>query len=135
MTFSTPQKVDHKGADMSEKPKTLCVEDRCPQYCFGSCAKGAFFHINDQTYCTWQSDGTINWSEVGPVLLEALEKIIEHVENMDAPRQGNQCTLCHTYRMIGHDAIAKVRGAGMRPPRLSMAGMRKTHWTGRAVGL
>ena len=40
-------------------------------------------------------------------LLKALKEIIGHVED-NSPRVGNQCTLCHTYRMIGHDAISQV---------------------------
>lgn len=47
-----------------------------------------------------------------PDLLAALEGILEHVEGMDLERHGGaQCTLCHAYRMIGHSAIAKAKGA------------------------
>ncbi len=42
--------------------------------------------------------------------LEALKLILKHVEDSDVDRVGSQCTLCHTYRMIGHEAIAKAEG-------------------------
>jgi predicted adenine nucleotide alpha hydrolase (AANH) superfamily ATPase len=45
-----------------------------------------------------------------PELFEALTKILKHVEDMELERKGNQCTLCHTYRMIGHAALAKAEG-------------------------
>ena len=41
-----------------------------------------------------------------PSLLAALKEVLAHVEDMDAPRVGNQCTLCHTYREIVRAAIA-----------------------------
>lgn len=40
---------------------------------------------------------------------DALEAILAHVENMELDRKGNQCTLCHTYRQIGHDALALAK--------------------------
>jgi len=40
----------------------------------------------------------------------ALKEILEHVEDMNIKRIGTQCTLCHTYRMIGHRALAKADG-------------------------
>lgn len=42
------------------------------------------------------------------LLLSVLKEILDHVEDSSAERIGNQCTLCHTYRMKGHDAIAEV---------------------------
>ena len=44
-------------------------------------------------------------------LVAALKSILAHVEDMDVERlPRNQCTLCHTYRMIGHAAITKAEG-------------------------
>ena len=43
-----------------------------------------------------------------PSLLAALKEVLAHVEDMDAPRVGNQCTLCHTYREIVRAAIARA---------------------------
>jgi hypothetical protein len=43
-----------------------------------------------------------------PDMHEALKAIIEHVENEDVKRIGNQCTLCHSYRMMIHNVIAKA---------------------------
>ncbi len=42
--------------------------------------------------------------------LEALKKILAHVEDMGAARVGSQCTLCFSYRMMGHTAVAKAEG-------------------------
>lgn len=42
---------------------------------------------------------------VKQALAEALEQIVDHVEDMDLERKDLQCTLCHTYRMIGHKAL------------------------------
>lgn len=54
-----------------------------------------------------------------PRLLDALEKILAHAESTDIERmQPYQCTLCHTYRMIGHAAIAAAKGLD-RPPFLA----------------
>lgn len=45
-----------------------------------------------------------------PDLLDALEQILAHVEDMDLERVKNQCTLCHSYRTLGHAAISKAHG-------------------------
>lgn len=72
----------------------LCGADR---ELLESCAKA-----------TWTLDPLM---ASAPELLAALKTILEHVEDMDLERLGgNQCTLCHTYRMIGHDAIARAEG-------------------------
>lgn len=39
-------------------------------------------------------------------LAKTLRVILEHVEDNNIVRQGNQCTLCHTYRMKGWQALA-----------------------------
>ena len=36
---------------------------------------------------------------------DALREILEHVEDMQVDRVGSQCTLCHTFRMLGHAAL------------------------------
>lgn len=45
-----------------------------------------------------------------PELLEALREILAHVESDTTQLIAGQCTLCHTYRIIGHAAIAKAEG-------------------------
>jgi hypothetical protein len=46
-----------------------------------------------------------------PDLYKALSEILAHVENMDLERiPPTQCTLCHTFRMLGHNALAKALG-------------------------
>ena len=45
-----------------------------------------------------------------PGLLEALEAVLAHVEDEDAPRVGAQCTLCKTYRDLVRFAIEKAKG-------------------------
>ena len=37
---------------------------------------------------------------------DALREILEHVEDMQIARVGSQCTLCHTFRKLGHAALA-----------------------------
>ena len=37
---------------------------------------------------------------------DALREILEHVEDMQVDRVGSQCTLCHTFRKLGHAALA-----------------------------
>jgi hypothetical protein len=38
----------------------------------------------------------------------ALQRILDHVEDLEKP---GTCMCCHTYRMIGHDAIAALKVA------------------------
>ena len=45
-----------------------------------------------------------------PELAEACETVLEHVEDEDAPRVLNQCTLCKTYRHVLRCALAAYRG-------------------------
>ena len=48
---------------------------------------------------------------VSAALLAALKQIIGHVEDTSVDRQPpSMCTLCHTYRMIGHEAIDAAEG-------------------------
>jgi hypothetical protein len=39
------------------------------------------------------------------VMLRTLKSVIAHVECRDLDRVGSQCTLCHTYRTMIHNAI------------------------------
>lgn len=51
--------------------------------------------------------------QAGRKMFEALAKILNHVEDMKVERMPpSQCTLCHTFRMIGHEALAAGREAG-----------------------
>lgn len=45
-----------------------------------------------------------------PELYEALKAILDHVEDMNVERVSSQCTLCHTFRMMGHAALAAADG-------------------------
>lgn len=48
--------------------------------------------------------------ESGPELLKVLEDVLFHVEDEEAKRVGSQCTLCHSYRKMIRDVIAKAKG-------------------------
>jgi hypothetical protein len=39
-------------------------------------------------------------------LAKTLREILEHVEDINVMRQASECTLCHTYRMKGWQALA-----------------------------
>lgn len=56
----------------------------------------------------WKANAQLTAS--APELLAACKTVLAHVEDMDAPRVGNQCTLCHTHRKILREAIAKAEG-------------------------
>ncbi len=46
--------------------------------------------------------------QLGVELLEVAKRVLAHVENEDIIRIDNQCTLCHSFRMLLHDAIEKI---------------------------
>jgi hypothetical protein len=42
-------------------------------------------------------------------LIVALKSILDHVENENIDRIGPQCTLCYSYRAMGHAVLEEVR--------------------------
>lgn len=47
--------------------------------------------------------------ETFEVVADALDRILQHVEEDSFLRIGNQCTLCYTFRTMGHAALARAQ--------------------------
>lgn len=57
-----------------------------------------------------EDEANARLAAAAPDLLEALEAVLAHVEDEDAPRVGAQCTLCKTYRDLIRFVIEKAKG-------------------------
>lgn len=71
----------------------------------GCGTKGPFGDSEDAAIAAWNARAP---SPAFVAMREALREILDHVEDMNIERVGSQCTLCHTFRMIGHSALTQA---------------------------